>query len=139
MLPSGSLATQVMVELSSRATLEGEAVRLVITGGLLAVEVLAQAVSEASTKVNVSKIKANFFIGPPLNKLNKKIPSLCRTRGTFKLSDHASHPPYSAEALGKPEAGVLTSPNFGVTVGGTVPDSHRSCIPVKPSLTLGHL
>jgi len=81
-----------MVELSSGATLEGEDVRLVITGGLLSVDVLSQAVNEASTKVNASKIKANLFIEPPLNRANKKIPSLCRTRGTFRLSGHASHP-----------------------------------------------
>jgi len=128
-----------MVEFSSGATFEGEEVRLVTTGGLSAVDVLTQAENRASIKAKTTRIRGDLFTEPPLNRVNKKIPSLCRTRGYTCYLVMLPTPFYSAEALGKPEAGVLTPPNFGVTVGGTVPDSHRSCVPFKPSLTLGRL
>jgi len=46
-----------MAVVSPGARLEGWAMRLVITGGLL----LVQAVNDASTRINANKTKVNFF------------------------------------------------------------------------------
>ena len=63
----------------------------------------------------------------------QKNPLALQNEGNLKLSEHASHPLFSAEVAGNPEAGVLTPPNlFRVTVGGTAPDSHRLAYQLSP-------
>jgi hypothetical protein len=82
---SGSLATQVMVELSPGATFEGEEVRLVITGRLSAVDVLVQAVNGVSIKARTTSIKANLFIKAPSQADLQKNPLALQNEGTFNL------------------------------------------------------
>ena len=70
--------------------------------------------------------------------IEQKNPLALQNEGNLKLPKHASYPLFSAEAPENPEAGVLTSPNlFRVTVGGTVPDSHRLAFPLSPRSRLG--
>jgi len=74
-----------MVELSPGATLEGEGVRLVITGGPPALGVVLHAVNGASIKTRTTSIKANLFIKTPSQADLQKNPLALQNEGTFNL------------------------------------------------------